>query len=89
MEAQPTPTVAVPRAQIEQQLVMNRAKLQETTQQLEQLTEQRDSLEQQVVAALAAIEGWNMGHAFAQTEAAEAERAKADEEQKPAKPKKV
>lgn len=89
MEAQPTPIVAVPRAQIEQQLVMSRAKLQETAQQLEQLNAQHDGLEQQVVAALAAIEGWNLGYAFAQVEAAEAERTKADEEPKPAKPKKV
>ena len=72
--AQPTQTTQiVQRTQIQQQLVLTRAQLQEATQKLEQLTEQRESLEQQVIAQLGALEGFDLGFNCAQAAAAAVE----------------
>ena len=68
-------TRIVQREQIEQQLVLNRAKLQELTEQLDQLTEQHEAIEQQVIAAKAALEGFDLGYAQREREDEAAETA--------------
>jgi len=68
-------TRTVQREQIEQQLVLNRAKLQELTEQLDQLTEAHEAVEQQVIAAKAALEGFDLGYAQREREADVAETA--------------
>lgn len=56
-------TRVIQRETIEQQLVANRARLQEIQEQLDLLEEQREAAEQQVVAAKAALEGFDLGYA--------------------------
>ena len=74
-------TRTVQREQIEQQLVLNRAKLQELTEQLDQLTEAHEAVEQQVIAAKAALEGFDLGYAQREREADVAESAKKEAEE--------
>ncbi|KKL65504.1 hypothetical protein LCGC14_2154340 [marine sediment metagenome] len=89
--AQPTqtaqPTQIVQRTQIQHQLTLTRAQLQEAAQQLEQLTERHDLLEQQVIAQLGALEGFDLGYNCAQAEAAavevEEKRARKPKEEGP------
>jgi len=78
------PQRIVQRTQLEQQLILNRARLQEIDEQLDQLTEQREAAEQQVVAVKAALEGYDLGYAkaehdraVAEAQAQEAEKARA------------
>jgi len=78
------PQRIVQREQLEQQLVLNRARFQEIDEQLDQLTEQREAAEQQVIALKAALEGYDLGYAkaehdraVAEAQAQEAEKAKA------------
>lgn len=71
---QPQVQRAVQRQQIESQLTLNRAKLQEIQEQLDLLTEQREAVEQQVIAAKAALEGFDLGYAQHEREVKVAER---------------
>jgi len=79
-------TRIVQREQIEQQLVLNRAKLQEIGEQLDALTEQHDVIEQQVIAAKAALEGFDLGYAQhgRETETEAAAKKEAEEVKKKA-----
>lgn len=69
------PQKVMQRQQIEQQLVLNRAKLQEIEEGLQTLTAERNAAEKQVWAAQAALEGYDLGYTAGQVAAAQAKQA--------------
>ena len=69
----------VQRQQVEQQLLANRAQLQSLQEQVESLVTQRDDATRQVLAAQAALQGYDMGYAAAQ--GAQAETPPANDEE--------
>jgi hypothetical protein len=70
--AQPQTTL-IDRDMIERQVVLNRAQLQELDEQAEQIEAAREEAETQVIAAKAALEGWDLGYRYAKAEELQAE----------------